>query len=56
MTTWIDANFNTYFLNSVIISTVDALVMIVIASAAAYALTFLKFPGKPLIYALLWLG
>ena len=56
VTTWVDANFNTYFMNSVIISTVDALVMIVIASAAAYALTFLKFPGKPLIYALLLAG
>ncbi|AZO05133.1 MULTISPECIES: carbohydrate ABC transporter permease [unclassified Mesorhizobium] len=46
---WTDGGFGRYFFNSFIISFVDAIVMIVFASLAAYALTFMSFPGKQLI-------
>ncbi|MDE0114894.1 MAG: carbohydrate ABC transporter permease [Albidovulum sp.] len=53
---WTEGKFNRYFLNTVIISTVDAIVMIGIASLAAYALVFMKYPGKALIQALFLVG
>ncbi|WP_144224705.1 carbohydrate ABC transporter permease [Mesorhizobium amorphae] len=46
---WTEGGFSRYFFNSFIISCVDALVMIVLASLAGYALTFMHFPGKQLI-------
>jgi ABC-type glycerol-3-phosphate transport system permease component len=45
--------FDRYFANSLIISTVDAVVMIVIASLAGYAMVFIRFPGKTFINVLL---
>jgi ABC-type glycerol-3-phosphate transport system permease component len=45
--------FNRYFVNSLIISTVDAVVMIVIASLAGYAMVFIRFPGKTILNVLL---
>ncbi len=49
---WAEGKFNRYFLNTVIIPTVDAVVMIGIASLAAYAPVFMKYPGKALVQAL----
>lgn len=46
---WTEGGFSRYFLNSFIISFADALIMIVFASLAGYALTFMSFPGKQLI-------
>jgi raffinose/stachyose/melibiose transport system permease protein len=48
--------FDRYFVNSLIISTVDAVVMIVIASLAGYAMVFIEFPAKTLINVLLLAG
>ena len=43
---WTDGGFNRYFFNTLIISVVDAIAMIVIASLAAYAMVFVDFRGK----------
>ena len=40
---WTEGGFSRYFLNTLIISVVDAIVMIFIASLAAYGLVFLNF-------------
>ncbi len=54
--TWNEGKFDIFFNNSLLISTVDALVMIVIASLSAYALTFLKFRGKSVFVGLFITG
>ncbi len=43
---WIEGNFGTYFKNSVFISTIDAILMVVIVVLAGYAFSFLKFKGS----------
>jgi multiple sugar transport system permease protein/raffinose/stachyose/melibiose transport system permease protein len=43
---WVDGNFATYLLNSVIYTTLVVLGIILVASLAAYAFSRLKFPGK----------
>ena len=53
---WIDGKFNRYFFNTVLISLIDAVVMIFIASMAAYALVFIKFKGKLAIKILFLVG
>ena len=53
---WTEGKFGKYFLNTLIISTVDAIAMIGIASLAAYALVFMKFRGKVLIQILFLIG
>ncbi|MCR9136499.1 MAG: carbohydrate ABC transporter permease [Alphaproteobacteria bacterium] len=53
---WTEGGFNRYFFNTLLISIVDAAVMIVIASMAAYALVFLKFRGKIWIQILFLIG
>ncbi len=46
---WGEGGFSVYFWNSLVISAVDAVAMIVLASAAAYGLVFIRFPGKGII-------
>jgi len=53
---WYKARFNIYFKNSVIISTIDALAMISIATMAAYAFVFIRFPGSNLLLPLFLAG
>ncbi len=53
---WTEGKFNRYFLNTLIISTVDAIVMILVASLAAYAMVFMKFRGKALVQILFLVG
>lgn len=53
---WADGGFSRYFLNTLIISTVDAVVMIIIASLAAYALVFVPFRGKWVVKLLFLIG
>jgi ABC-type glycerol-3-phosphate transport system permease component len=51
---WTTGRFGVYFKNSVIISVVDVIGMVVISSLAGYAFARLRFPGqKFLLYALL---
>ncbi|MEM7043873.1 MAG: carbohydrate ABC transporter permease [Pseudomonadota bacterium] len=45
-TAWSEGRFSQYFLNSVIISTVDVLIMVPLASMTAYGLVFLNIPGR----------
>lgn len=51
-----NGGFNHYFYNSLIISTVDAIVMIVVASLAAYAMVFVRFPAKGVVNVLFLAG
>lgn len=53
---WTEGGFNRYFFNTLVISLVDAAVMVVIASLAGYALVFIDFRGKALIQVLLVVG
>lgn len=53
---WFDGKFNRYFLNTVLISLIDAVVMIFIASMSAYALVFIDFRGKIVIKMLFLIG
>ncbi|MDW3225375.1 MAG: carbohydrate ABC transporter permease [Paracoccaceae bacterium] len=53
---WTEGKFNIYFLNTLIISTVDAIVMIGVASLAAYALVFMDFRGKMIVQVLFLIG
>ncbi|MEM1398603.1 MAG: carbohydrate ABC transporter permease [Pseudomonadota bacterium] len=53
---WTEGGFSRYFLNTLIISVVDAIVMIAIASMAAYALVFMNFRGKLFIQILFLIG
>ncbi len=53
---WYKGRFNIYFKNSVIISTIDALSMVFIATMAAYAFVFLRFPGSKLLLPLFLAG
>jgi len=53
---WTEGGFNRYFFNTFVISIIDAAVMIVIASMAAYALVFINFRGKIWIQILFLIG
>jgi raffinose/stachyose/melibiose transport system permease protein len=53
---WTEGGFSRYFFNSLLISTIDAVVMIVIASMLAYALHFMEFRGKLVINLVLLFG
>ena len=53
---WTEGKFSRYFLNTLIISTVDAIAMIGIASLAAYALVFIRFRGKSIVQILFLVG
>lgn len=53
---WTEGGFNRYFFNTLVISLVDAVVMIVIASLAAYAMVFMEFRGKLLLQILFLIG
>lgn len=51
-----NGGFNRYFYNSLLISTVDAAAMILLASLAGYALVFIRFPGKGVVSVLFLAG
>ena len=53
---WTEAGFSRYFFNTLVISAVDAVVMIVIASLAAYAMVFMEFRGKLVLRVLFLIG
>ncbi|SDE37003.1 carbohydrate ABC transporter permease [Limimaricola pyoseonensis] len=53
---WTEGGFGKYFGNTVLISAIDAVVMIFIASMAAYAMVFIDFPGKLLLKFVFLLG
>jgi ABC-type glycerol-3-phosphate transport system permease component len=48
--------FNRYFYNSLIISSIDAVTMIFLASLAAYAMVFVDFPAKAVVNVLFVAG
>ena len=47
---WQDANFGNYFLNSLIVTGVSILLIIIISSMGAYILARYEFPGRRLIF------
>lgn len=49
-TAWIEGNFGTYFLNSVLYTAIVVIGVVVIASLAAYAFSRLRFPGKNIFF------
>ena len=53
---WIQGGFSRYFGNSVLISTIDAVVMVFLASMTAYAITFMNFRGKSVLRILFVVG
>jgi len=55
-TAWIEGNFGTYFLNSILYTTIVVFWIVVIASLAAYAFSRLQFPGKNIFFYIFILG
>ncbi|MEM0948073.1 MAG: carbohydrate ABC transporter permease [Pseudomonadota bacterium] len=53
---WTDGGFSRYFMNTLIISVIDAITMIFIASLAAYAMVFMEFRGKTALQVLFLVG
>ncbi len=49
---WNEANFNEYFVNSVIITTITIVGMLLVCVLAAYAFARMKFPGRDLIFGI----
>lgn len=50
VTAWVKGGFSTYFLNSVLYTTVVVFGIVVVSSWAAYAFSRLKFPGSVLLF------
>ncbi len=53
---WYQANFGTYFKNSIVVGGVSVLVILFFGSMAAYVLARFPFPGNRLIYLLFLAG
>ena len=53
---WTEGKFNLYFLNTLIISAVDAVAMVIIASLAAYTMVFMDFRYKKAVQFLFLIG
>ena len=53
---WSEGGFSRYFFNTLLISVIDAVVMIFIASFAAYAMVFIDFRGKLAVQILFLIG
>ena len=49
-TAWVDGNFGTYFLNSVLYTAAVVTGIVLIASLAAYAFSRLRFPGRNIFF------
>ncbi len=49
---WNEANFNEYFVNSVIITTITIVGMLLVCVLAAYAFARMRFPGRDLIFGI----
>ncbi len=50
---WVDGNFNTYFFNSVKITTITLTGQVLFCTLAAYAFASMEFPGKKFIFSML---
>lgn len=53
---WQDGHFSTYFMNSVIISGLAVIGVVVLATSISYATTFFEFKGKKIVSTLLLMG
>ncbi len=52
VTAWVDGNFGTYFLNSIIYTVSVVAGIVIISSLAAYAFSRLSFPGRKLFFGM----
>lgn len=50
---WIEANFSTYFMNTVIYSVSATLIAVVLSSTTGYVLARYEFPGKGILFRVL---
>lgn len=55
-TAWVEGRFSSYFVNSVIISTADSILMVLIAVPAAYVFAFLPFRGRQALLSVFIVG
>lgn len=53
---WIDGNFSTYFVNSVIVAVPTVAAVVVLSLLAGFALAVYRFPGRNLIFGLFIIG
>lgn len=53
---WKDANFGDYFLNSLIVTGISILLIIIISSMGAYVLARYEFPGRRLVFLYILAG
>lgn len=53
---WKDANFGDYFLNSLIVTSISILLIIIISSMGAYVLARYEFPGRRLVFLYILAG
>jgi len=56
VTAWVDGRFGTYFVNSVVISAVDAVLMVLLALPAGYVFAFLAFRGRQALLSVFIIG
>lgn len=53
---WIEASFDQYFINSIFISVTTVLIVLLLASLAAYAFAKMRFPGNQWIFFVFLIG
>ena len=53
--TWVRANFGQYFLNTAILAISTTIIVVILTAMAAYALTRLEVPFKPVIVGIIFL-
>ena len=53
---WIEASFDQYFMNSIVISAATVLLVLFLASLAAYAFAKMRFPGNQWIFFVFLIG
>ena len=53
---WIEASFDQYFINSIFISVTTVLIVLFLASLAAYAFAKMRFPGNQWIFFVFLIG
>lgn len=56
VTAWNEAHIGQYLLNSVLVSVPTLILVLAVASAAAYAFAMLRFPGRNLLFGVVLIG
>ena len=53
---WIDGNFSTYFVNSVLVTAPTVVAVVILSMLAGFALAMYRFPGRTLVFGLFIIG